>query len=129
MKKVICLSIVLLFIFAFTGCGKQTTDNSNKNEQIVSFSWSETKEYYFKDTLGVKTSGFKNTSEKTINNNTDAISCAKSEVTVEYDTIGVSFDKNEEIWGVSFSKENTLGGDQTVYLNSKGITQLIVYGE
>ena len=36
---------------------------------------------------------------------------------------------DNKIWAISFFTRNVPGGDQTVYLNDKGITLLIIYGE
>ena len=41
----------------------------------------------------------------------------------------VKYDGFDDVWSVTFSTLGTLGGCQTVYLNSKGVTLLIVYGE
>lgn len=78
---------------------------------------------------GVKTEGFKNTSENPLTNSAEAAERAKKECTIEYDTVTVLRDGWDNIWSVTFSTRGTLGGCQTVYLNDKGITLLIVYGE
>ncbi|MBR0322723.1 MAG: hypothetical protein IIX08_10070 [Bacteroidales bacterium] len=54
---------------------------------------------------------------------------AKKECTIEYDTVGVAFDSELKIYRVSFYKEDQLGGNQDVYINQNGTTQLIIYGE
>ncbi len=77
----------------------------------------------------MKTSGFQNASTNPILTADKAVSLAKVEVTVSYDTVSVSFDNDAEMWSVNFFRKGYLGGDQTVYLNGNGITQLIVYGE
>ncbi len=37
--------------------------------------------------------------------------------------------RTEEFTGFLFTKKEFVGGDQSVYINQNGITQLIVYGE
>ncbi|MBQ2273955.1 MAG: hypothetical protein II334_00610, partial [Clostridia bacterium] len=86
-------------------------------------------EIYKDNNPGVKHDGFKNTNESKLSNAEDALERAKKECTIEWDTSHVSFDKELSIWMVSFYTEGILGGDQCVYLDSNGITLLIVYGE
>lgn len=78
---------------------------------------------------GVYYDGFKNTSEFAVRNEQEALERAKRECTVEYDRISVSYDEAEDIWRIVFSAEGILGGSQDVYLDSNGVTHLIVYGE
>ena len=59
----------------------------------------------------------------------DAIIRAKFELTVEYDTISVSQDKDANMWCVDFWTLDIVGGGQSVYLNGNGLTCYIVYGE
>lgn len=78
---------------------------------------------------GVKRNDFHNTEKANINNKEQAIEVAKNEVTVEYDSVSVAFDEEEQMWKICFFKDNQLGGGQTVYLNKDGTTQLCVWGE
>ena len=80
------------------------------------------------DDAGVKDYGFNNT-EKIPENEFDALELAKNECTVEYDSYTVAYDADNKIWRVVFYMSDTVGGDQTVYIGSDGITKLIVYGE
>jgi hypothetical protein len=73
--------------------------------------------------------GFKNTAESPVANSGEAAERAKNECTIGYDTVTVKYDDWEKIWAVTFYTRGTLGSCQTVYLNNKGITRLIVYGE
>lgn len=41
----------------------------------------------------------------------------------------MAFDSELEIYKVSFYKEERVGGNQNVYINQDGITQLIISGE
>ncbi len=77
---------------------------------------------------GVKTEDFSNTAG--VNKEEfDVVELAKKECTIEYDTYSVAFDEENQMWRVVFYKIGTAGGDQTVYIDSSGITKLIVYGE
>ena len=124
MKKIICFILVLSFLLLFTGCNQ-----TKSNIEVSSFSYSEHAEIYKDNNPGVKHDGFKNTNESKLSNAEDALERAKKECTIEWDTSHVSFDKELSVWMVSFYTEGMLGGDQCVYLDSNGITLLIVYGE
>ena len=97
--------------------------------KVKSFSYGAVCQTYKPGDPGVKTEGFKNTSEQSVATTEEAAERAKNECTIEYDTITVLYDANEKTWSVTFSTAVTPGGCQTVYLNNKGITRLIVYGE
>ena len=45
------------------------------------------------------------------------------------DEYNVAYDRTARIWMVEFCTEGMDGGCQTVYMDEKGITLLIVYGE
>ncbi len=96
---------------------------------VGSFSFSTIRETYKSGDPGVKTDGFKNISEHPVTTTPEAAERAKNECTIEYDTITAQYDADEKVWSVTFSTRGTLGGCQTVYLNDKGVTLLIVYGE
>ncbi len=96
---------------------------------IGSFSFANDSKTYKAGEPGVISEGFKNTSESPVTNSTEATERAKGECTIEYDTVTVLYDGWDNIWSVTFYTRGTLGGCQTVYLDSKGITLLIVYGE
>ncbi len=96
---------------------------------IGGFSFDNVQKTYKPGDPGVKTSGFKNTSKQTVTNSAEAAERAKGECTIEYDAVTVLRDGWDKMWAVTFSTRNTLGGCQTVYLDSNGITLLIVYGE
>ncbi len=124
MRKLFCFILSLALILLFTGCNQPKT-----NTEVSAFSYSEHAEIYKDDSPGVKHSGFVNTNESKIASAEDALERAKKECTIEWDTSHVSFDKELSVWMVSFYTEGMLGGDQCVYLDSNGITLLIVYGE
>ncbi len=90
------------------------------------FSFSEVKENTDTSKANVKTDGFANKSEiEPIN----PIDRAKEEVTVDYNLIQTFYDEKEGIWKVHFFNSNDEKEDQTVYLNARGRTLLVVYGE
>jgi len=83
---------------------------------------------------GAKYTGFKNTVQYPITAPEEAILLAQQECSINYSEIALAYDEGRAIWQVIFFpvSENghiTLGGDQSVYLDTNGITQLIVYGE
>ena len=123
MKRIVCL--LFSFLFLLCGCSK---DNSEKQINVESFSYKGDCTYQ-KDDPGVKESGFVNIEQSEVNDAEKAVDLAKKECTIEYDTIGVAFDSELKIYRISFYKEGLLGGNQDVYINQKGITQLIIYGE
>ncbi len=96
---------------------------------IGGFSFENVSKTYKAGDPGVKTEGFKNTSEQAVTNSAEAVERAKNECTIEYDTVTVLRDDRDKMWSVTFSTRNIPGGCQTVYLNNEGITLLIVYGE
>lgn len=125
MKKIICFILVFAFLLLFTACNQ-----TKSNIEVFSFSYSEHAEIYKDDNPGVKHAGFKNINESKISNAEDALERAKKECTVTWDSFGVSFDNESNVWMVCFYIDGEiLGGDQTVYLDSNGKTLLIVYGE
>ncbi len=97
--------------------------------EVETFSYEEEFKEYDGIENGVKRNDFHNIEKIEINNQTQAEEVAENEVTVEYDSVSVAFDEKSEMWKVNFSKEGYLGGDQTVYLNKDGLTQLCVWGE
>ena len=119
-----------------TGDGKTTFDCTRCAESITFVS--EIREFDYQNVLaqykigdpGVKHENFKNPEvEREDMNAIDAIIRAKFEVTVEYDTISISQDKDSNMWCVSFWTLNLDGNGQDVYINDNGLTCYIVYGE
>lgn len=74
-----------------------------------------------------KTEGFVNVEVSPVTNSEEAIARAKRELN-EYIVTSVSYDHVERMWRVEFQKYGPDGYDYIyVYLNSDGITQMIVY--
>ena len=98
------------------------------------FSFDEILQAYPEGSPGAKYTGFKNTVQYPITAPEEAILLAQQECSINYSEIALAYDEGRAIWQVIFFpvSENghiTLGGDQSVYLDTNGITQLIVYGE
>ena len=93
------------------------------------FSFAEDSAVYTEGVPGVKTQAFANTTACPAGTPEEAAARAEGECTVAYDTVNVWYDCGAEMWKVSFSTAGMAGGGQTVYLDTSGITRLIVYGE
>lgn len=104
-------------------------ENIKINDILPSFSYGEELQVYEENDPGVKCDGFYNTSESEVTSLQQVIDRAKNECTIKYDMIDVFYDNVADIWQVVFSTAGTLGGCQTVYLDNKGLTCLIIYGE
>lgn len=130
MKRIVCLIIVSLLLCC--GCSSQQANSNtsdNTTNTVNSFSYKEVCEFYKGETVGIKRSDFVNTEKSTITNSEQAITLAKNECKVDYDTIDVAYDSEEKIYRVSFCKEDFVGGNQDIYINQDGITELVVSGE
>lgn len=119
-----------------TGDGKITFDCTRCAEAITfvseirEFDYANVLEQYKIGDAGVKHENFKNPEvEREDISAIDAIIRAKFELTIEYDTISVSHDKASDMWCVSFWTLDLPGACQDVYINGKGLTCYIVYGE
>jgi len=94
--------------------------------EIGEFSYIELWNNVSKDNPTVKMDGFVNTNEVELS---DATERAKAEVNIDYNLTQKFYDKETDMWMIRFWSSMRAGGDETVYLNGKGVTQLIVYGE
>ena len=98
--------------------------------EIQEFSYAQVLQEYKIGDPGVKHENFNNPDvEREVTSAIDAIIRAKFELTVEYDTISVSQDKDANMWCVDFWTLDVDGGGQSIYLNGNGLTCYIVYGE
>lgn len=147
MKRAITLCLALVFVLSMVGCktgknksidirneylsgteSRNFTENQSE-EPLQNFSYEKDSAIYKTGDPGVKTHEFVNVNTHLINNQNEAIQQAENERTIEYDTTAVCYDPVSDIWRVLFYTEGILGGCQTVYMDSNGITCLIVYGE
>ena len=91
-----------------------------------SFSFEEVKNNIDMSAPNVQTDGFVNVDEIELGWPTDR---AKLEVTADYDLAQLFYDDAADVWMVYFFSSRQAGGSETVYLNGKGVTLLIVYGQ
>lgn len=126
MRKITCFLMVILILLC--GCSQKQQINQTNHLTIGNFSYEEDFNSY-KDDPGMKQFGFVNTEKADINNPTQVIELANKECTVDYDTVSIAFDATSTMYRVSFYKMDWVGGNQDVYINQDGITQLIIYGE
>ncbi|MCI5927804.1 MAG: hypothetical protein MRZ73_04590 [Pseudoflavonifractor capillosus] len=126
MKKSALLGLALALTLLPAGCGQ---DAAAPSAEIPSFSYAEVQDTYEENTPGVLRDGFQNTSPLAIGSAEEAAQRATAECTISYDSVTCSYDSEADIWNVSFFTSGGVGGCQDVYLNSSGITYLIVYGE
>ncbi len=109
--------------------GEWEKDVTSSTPKTSEFSYEEDRKIYKENDPGVKHSGFNNSSKVAIETVNDAIEQAKKECTIEYDTVNAYYDNTAYMWKIVFSTADTVGGDQSVYLDGYGVTCLIVYGE
>ena len=97
-------------------------------DRTPAFSYAEDLSQY--DAILADRSRYKNKTEAPTADRETAVARALNECTVEYKRTEVHFDDTVGMWRVCFLPgRNVLGGDQTVYLDTNGITHLIFYGE
>ena len=109
--------------------GKKVFDNSHTIIECDKFSFEEVCSYYEHETVGVKRDGFVNTEKTEIKNAEWAVELAKKECKTEYNSISVGYDKKQKVYRVSFSTPDVDGGNVEVYIDSYGVTRLVVAGE
>ena len=93
------------------------------------FSFKEVMIRYAGEETGIKRCDFHNTVECRIATEEQALERARSECTIGYTDTRVYRDFTDQMWLVLFFTASALGGCQEVYMDSSGITRLIVYGE
>lgn len=128
MKKLKMPLLIWAVLLLLPGCSGNET--GLKPDDFPSFSYQEATEIWKKDEPGVCYDGFQNMTEAELTDADSIIERAKKECTVAHDTAAISgYDRAEDMWMIVFSTSGTLGGCQTVYMDGRGITHLIVYGE
>ena len=143
MKAVATWFLISALLFGLVGCARDVEEQAPEESPVVTtqesgaatttpevppFSYETVRTQFGANTPGVKTGGFRNVTQCLIRSEADAAERAKNECTVEYDTVRVRYDSAADVWEVCFLP-NHPGGGQDVYLNSEGVTQLIIYGE
>ncbi len=121
MKRLICLCLIFMLVFSLSAC--------TSNVSVSEFSFSEDSSCWSDDEVGIKEDSFNNITETIVNSVEDVLNLAKNELTVAYDCISVAYDKETDLWRVDFWTESQLGGSQTVYIDSNGITKLCIWDE
>ncbi len=111
--------------FTCTRCNETNTIIS----EIAEFSYAKVLETFKIGDPGVKHENFDFYFESQITSAIDAITIAKFQLTIEYDTISVSYDEESDVWCVDFWTLDMDGGCQSVYIKGNGLTCYIVYGE
>ena len=104
-------------------------DFINSTPKTPSFSYEDVRAAYQENDPGVLYGGFHNTSPTALESIDGVLERAQKECTVPYDTVDIAYDSTASMWQVAFSQADTAGGGQTVYMDSYGVTRLLVYGE
>ena len=129
--------------FIIAGIGKAYTSNYDSFDAVMvpdrsvildlpgmleygSFSYSETLAGIDKESGNVKTEGFVNTDAAT---EFLPVERAKAEAAPGYDLIQYFRDDAEDVWLVHFFSSDGSEKETFVYMNGKGVTLLVVYGE
>jgi hypothetical protein len=81
--------------------------------------------------------GFKNTTKSSVKSMEDALWFADKECTMptqgpageRYNIVEIAYDPDAGIWRVFLQYSQNIDGDQIIYLNDQGITQMIVITE
>ena len=132
MRKICFLIFICSLTFLLAGC----RPDPRYYEEVHNFSYEEELALYQEEASRVKRTGFINTSElnKTIKWDNEAVEQAAKECPVEWDNTTIYYDLTSKIWKIEFWDTRDTEGYpsyiyQTVYMNDKGVTLLIVYGE
>lgn len=134
MKKYGLMVLVFLLIISLAACHQQ---NELAGQSLASFSYEKEAAKYKDGDPGVNPNEFVNTDIDPIENQNEAVERAENECTIEYNATSEYYDNAADMWRIDFltlvQNENgswaAKGNCQSVYLNSDGITQLIVYKE
>ncbi len=142
MKKHRFPVFTLVLLLSLPACTQQAETALSSNElagqSLASFSYEEDAAAYKDGDPGVNPNEFVNVDVHPIESQDAAVERAKSECTIEYNATSASYDESTDMWRIHFftaaARQDdalwvTVGGGQSVYMNSDGITQLIVYGE
>lgn len=132
MKKKLIYAIPLLLALALSSC-------ENSEEQtglsMATFSYENDIAYYEEETVTMNPSPFVNVDANPIDNQITAEKLAAKECSISYEGSSVYYDTETDMWRVDFytvqrDEQNRLigfsGDYQSVYLDSNGITQLVV---
>ena len=142
MKKMMASILLVTCMLGLAICKHQQTQEGNQSNQsgasLASFSFEEDCSIYIEGDPSVKADDFLNVDTCPIDNQTAAVERAKNECTIEYNATSAYYDRLTDIWRIDFFTLNrneqgqfavASGNCQSVYLNSDGVIQFIVYGE
>ena len=143
MKKTIIFMILCIIILGIVSCSEENNSTNThifidgENGTVGTFSYDR----YFKRIeryggLRKDPNEFVNIIETKVKTKEKAIELAKNEITeselfsTEYNKIDVYYDKKTRMWAIHFYLDYVIaGGGQMVFIDSKGITKLFIYGE
>ena len=127
MRQLISLTMILLLTVTYRGCSPEP----KSLDENPAFSYDEEIAMYLEDSPNVKRDGFVNTTEleKVIDTDHEAVDQAMKEYTLDNSSPYYStfFDPEASVWKVVFNYHDPDQDKQSVYLNEKGKTLLIVY--
>ena len=127
MKKFVLLLLVLCLLVC--GCSFGEKEQEVTVGDLGMFSYAAVEVYYPAGTVGAMRSGFRNITPSPIADANQAFERAKNECVVAYDSAVVSYDDATDMYCVCFYIQGAEGGDQLVYMDSDGITKLVVLSE
>ncbi len=151
MKKIIAFLLTAIIAVTLFGCnkndgdlGKQTTVNKENGytlvQEVKTFKFSEEEES-LKTMDGVRVDGFKVPAKEElepIKTKSDVLEIALQEVTVQYNTVTIYFDRTRGYWKVDFTDTEEITNKkgevtdrkstpkETVYIDEDGYTFLCV---
>ena len=109
---------------------KKLIDSQDVSKPPV-FSWAEDQKKY----PDARTDGFKNTAQSAVKSIEDALWLADKECTMppqdtltgeRYNIVEIAYDQDAGIWRVKLRYSQNIDGDQIIYLNDQGMTQMVV---
>lgn len=139
-RIIVAVALMVLFLVGLSSCSHNEENYNSANTDsggmsLASFSYADESALYEDGDAGVKTADFFNVDTFPVDNQASAVERAKNECTIEYNATSEYYDNETGMWRIDFmtlSKEQgtaIVGNCQSVYLDSDGITHLIVYGE
>ncbi len=108
-------------------------DNGGKrvymSKETGQFDYPAVLKAYWDASEGINRDSFVNVDQSPVTDARSAYQRAAMELAPDFDTVDISYDENNEMWMVTFSKMGQIGGSETVYLEASGKTKLIVSEE
>lgn len=98
------------------------------SDKAGTFNFAEVLHKYWDTEEGVNRDFFTNLDEYVIEDEVSAFKRAANEINTSYNSADIAFDEGNNMWAVTFGTIGETGG-QTVYLDGKGKTRLIISEE